>query len=301
MTSLAPAENRNRGISALQLEEIWNEIRAHWLLLPSDDGEKRSDAATKDVAMRLLQGLRLESLTIDHQMQFEDEDNMIRSAETLKLEFTMPEAYYCGTKEKPKRRKYEWEVCWYDANSLRPLLCGRLSCPPFVEDPPLSNALQRGLQRENMISDEALRQTFLDKFNNQAHKFRPHWDLKVVKGSGVRCRDKCQNWLRAAPGCKLKSLDWKDVARIVVPAVGILARDHPANPRGIWILKRLMLSLERELRSWSESRATTKVYSDELLRRRWLGSGTRDDENKNVDDDPRLRQVLLVESRWDKK
>ena len=229
------------------------------------------------VLRKLLGGLRLvhmESETLD------DDYSAKITVEKLALTFYMPEQSSWNDKVDDFRGcKHKWECYWHDCYGQAGV-AGRVTCPPFVEDPPMSNALSR------IGWSDPDKQAKVDKhvndMNARARVIRPQWDLKFVHG----LKEKCENWRRAA-GIKVKDLAWEDAARAVCAGVGMLARDEEAN-KGQFVLQRLMLCLEKEMRALKNPAFDKTALSESEKLRKFGGVLTS----------PSMIACLRHEERW---
>jgi len=135
-------------------------------------------------------------------------------------------------------------VKWADFYSSRKV-SGAVSCPPFVEDPPCYGPSRRlnNKHPDDSPEYEAECEALSKKVDNAEARKRPDWNLRRIPG----LKETCEGWRRAA-GLKANALRWEDVARAVCAGVGMLARDEEGN-QGTFVLRRVMLRLEREMRA----------------------------------------------------
>ena len=198
-------------------EEIWEEFNSKWL-------QPSNSSLDKVNALKLLKGLRLESLTTQAVKGLRS-DPYALEGEELEIMYSLP-IQYEGTMaySKPERQMFYWHVEWVD---MIPGFCqtvsGHIHCPPFAADPPMQ-----------LLHDNETR------YNYECNTWRRGWNLKPDKNS----QKSIETYIRGAN--LLRQISTEDATRILIPAIGILGRKHPANKNSS-VLKRLMLRLENEI------------------------------------------------------
>jgi hypothetical protein len=202
--------------------ELWDEIQTYWL-------QPGSSSVPKEVAWKLVQQVKLESLkTKDMTEKPVVEHKDVESAQELELLYSVP--YQYTEKEEqyskgPQRHHQYWSVRWVDLiPGYNSTVFGSITCAPFFQDPPIE-------------SDE------------DEYKFRPGCNLRdhVDNPNGLEC-------IRLGVGLTAKDLTVKDVARCLIPTIGILGKYHPGNRSSI--LQRTMLRFERQVRTWNDGDAS---------------------------------------------
>jgi hypothetical protein len=227
------------------------------------------------VLRRLLEGLRLnqmDSVTVD-----DDYDRSV-TEEKLELEFYMPAKQYVNGDFDNFGCTHKWEVYWADCYG-EDGVAGRISCQPFLEDPPYHNNLYRC-----RADNPGQIQRTVDEYNKKTRTVRSGWQLKLVHG----LREQCEKWRRGA-GLKTKELGWEDTARAVCAAIGMLARDEESN-KGQFVLKRLMLCLEKEMRALKNPGFDKTALSPSEQLRKYGGLATSSE----------VIASLKHEGRWDR-
>jgi len=193
----------------------------------------------------------------------------VQDAHELELLFSMPfqwtkqELAYTDT---PKRHYKYWSIRWFDLiPGYNQTLFGSFICQPFFEDPPT----------EQQTRD----------YNKQSHTYRRGWNLQESPyfEDSLEC-------FRLGVGLYDYDVTLRDMARCMIPAIGILARQHPAvvNSNNT-ILKRTMLRLERQVQTWNHKDSDPNTWeTSESLHRR-AGMLTH----------PNVVAALQRENRWD--
>jgi hypothetical protein len=260
------------GQTAARLDEMVAEAQA-WLPSP-----------VPDVVLRqLLQGMRLYEMATE---TLDDDFEESTTYEKLTLKFHMPWRYTgnlpgWGLRQQSSIDLHEWEVHWYDYYR-RSQVSGRITCPPFLEDPPYNNRLGRIDGKAPDVKERC--EKLEDQLNELIHTIRPDWKLSFVHG----LRELCEGWRRAA-GLKAKQLAWEDAARAVCAGAGMLARDAESNCGG-FVLQRLMCVLEKEMRAFKNPSFDKSVLSESEKVRRHGGLLTS----------PAMLECLRHEARWER-
>jgi len=195
--------------------ELWDEIQTYWL-------QPGSSTVPKEVAWKLVQHVRLESLVAkDMTEKPVVEHENVDSAQELELLYSVPTQSTEKDDQGPQRRHQYWSVRWVDLiPGYYNTVFGSINCGPFFQDPPIN-------------SDE------------DEYKFRPGWNLRdhVDNPDSLEC-------IRLGVGLAAKDLTVKDVARCLIPTIGILGKYHPGNRNRV--LQRTILRFERQVRNWND-------------------------------------------------
>lgn len=223
---------------------------------PSSQADYNNDddddlISKKDHAWQLLKGLRLEHVKTP---SLEDDGielnkSSVHDAQQLEILFSLPTTKTKTTKdychdndENEKRKQYYWNVQWIELlPGTYQTLLGYVHCEPFFDDPPIHNL--------TALDDD-------DKsYMNQVDKSRRGWQLQRNKSFHNEC---CL--IRKGANLTSNQISIEQITRCLIPAVGILAKYHPSynnnnsNNNNNWVLQRLMLRLEREVRcTWNNS------------------------------------------------
>jgi hypothetical protein len=239
-------------------EKIWNKIQTYWLQQPS--------CVTKETAWKLLEGLELNSLK--SQPIYGEHGHDIEDAQELKilysmtLQWTEPHLAYTSSK---RHYKY-WSIRWFDfIPGYNQTLFGSIECQPFFQDPPMH------------LSTE--------EYTRLSNKSRRGWQLQTHPSftDALEC-------FRLGAGLTEHDLSVQDMARCIIPAIGILARQHPAANKNN-LVKRTMMRFERQVKTWNPNEQHTDPNewetSEILYRRGGLLSH------------PKVVAALKRENRWD--
>lgn len=242
---------------------IWNEIQTYWL-------QPSCSLPTKETAWNLLKGLQLNSLKSQRiqGVRYESATDL-EDAQELELLYSMP---YQFTEEHlaytfPQRHYQYWSIRWFDLiPGYHQTLLGSIECQPFLQDPPGDLPTQ--------------------EYNRQTNKPRRGWQLQNHPTFSSALED-----FRLGAGLAESDLSLQDMARCIIPAIGILAREHPANKNNI--LKRTMLRFERQVRTWNPNEEHTDPNEWETSERLHRRGG--------ILSHPRIVAALKRENRWDRR
>lgn len=232
--------------------ELWDEIQTYWL--------EPGSTLSKDKVWKLVSGVRLVSLktlTITDRDVVGDID--IEAAEELELIYTTP--YQLLEKELrygsgPQHVHQYWSIRWMDMlPGYNQTIKGDMICSPFFID---------------------------ENFHSSNPNGRVGWNLQEHSDNPVAIQ--C---MRLGYGYNSTDITVKDIARCIIPTIGILGKHHPGNRNNI--MQRTMLRLEREVRTWNvndKSDPQSWTTSDNMHRRGGMLTG------------PKVKEELLRESRW---
>jgi hypothetical protein len=242
--------------------ELWDEIQTYWL-------QPGSLSVPKEVAWKLVQQVQLESLkTKDITEKPIAGHKDVESAQELELLYSVP--YQYTEKEEqyskgPQRHHQYWSVRWVDLiPGYHSTVFGSITCAPFFQDPPTES-------------------------NENEGKFRPGWNLRdhMDNPDGLEC-------IRLGAGLTAKDLTVKDVARCLIPTIGILGKYHPGNRSRI--LQRTMLRFERQVRTWNDGDTSDPNGSADW----WEVSDTMHRRGGSLTH-PAVIAALKRENRWSAK
>lgn len=257
---LCPEAEDFYAVTPQNFDEIWKEIETYWL-------QPSATSPTKETAWTLLKGLQLNSLKAQSIQGISYED--VEDAQELELLYSMPLQF---TDEKlaylpPERFHQYWTIRWFDlVPGYHQTLYGSIDCQPFFQDPPM--ALPTHI------------------YTQEAGKCRRGWQLQTHPSF-----TSCLQGFRLGAGLTESDLSLQDMARCIIPAIGILARQHPANRNSL--VKRTMLRFERQIRTWNPDEQDTdpnQWETSEVLQRRG-----------GILSHPKVVAALQREFRWDRK
>ena len=252
--------------------ELWNEIQTYWL--------EPGSTLSKDKVWKLVSGVRLVSLktlTITDKDVIDDSD--VEAAEELELVYTTPyqlleKKFRYGSG--PQHVHQYWSVRWLDIiPGYNQTNKGDIICSPFFIDPTFHSTNPNGKRGWNL---------------------EEHSDNPVA----IQC-------MRLGYGYNATDVSVKDIARCIIPTIGILGKYHPGNRNHI--LQRTMLRLERQVRTWNVndkpdptfgSPVPCQIVHRNIHRSDPMGSETSDNLHRRggVLTHPTVKEELLRESRW---
>ena len=232
--------------------ELWNEIQTYWL--------EPGSTLSKDKVWKLVSGVRLVSLktlTITDRDVVDDTD--VEAAEELELVYTTPyqlleKKFRYGSG--PQHVHQYWSIRWIDIiPGYNQTIKGDMICSPFFID---------------------------SNFHSSNPNGRRGWNLEEHSDNPVAIQ--C---MRLGYGYNATDVSVKDIARCIIPTIGILGKYHPGNRNHI--LQRTILRLERQVRTWNmNDKSDPKSWetSDNMHRR------------GGVLTHPKVKEQLLLERRW---
>ena len=235
-------------------EELWEEIRSNWL--------EPGSSLPKETAWKLVKDVKLVSLkTMTVKDEYVVKDKDVECAEQVELLYTTPYQYLekdLRYKSGPQNHHQYWSIRWLDMiPGYNQTIKGSMVCAPFFIDPPFDS-------------------------DNEEFVGRSGWNLRDHSDNPV-----CIQCIRLGCGLEAKDISVKDVARCLIPTIGILGKYHPGNHNHI--LQRTMLRLERQVRTWNEGDTSDPncwETSDNMHRRGGMLSH------------PAVQAELKRESRW---
>ena len=235
--------------------ELWDEIQTYWL--------EPGSTLSKDKVWKLVSGVRLVSLktlTITDRDVVDDTD--IEAAEELTLLYTTP--YQLLEKELrygsgPQHVHQYWCIRWMDMlPGYHQTIKGDMICSPFFID-------------ENWDS-------------SNPNVGRVGWNLHEHSDNPVSIQ--C---MRLGYGYNSTDVSVKDIARCIIPTIGILGKQHPGNRNNI--MQRTMLRLERQVRTWND-------VNDKSDPKHWWATSDNMHRRGGMLTHPKVKEELLRESRW---